>query len=385
MSDTVERLVEFGHALRSEGLSVGTSELLDFCVAVDLLGPRDLYLAGRTSLVSRQPDIAVYDRVFRAFFRDPAAEIPDAAPELPAEGGDGQAPRDELQLAATGRQAAMAAALASTFESERARSFAEWSPEELAELAALLRRRAMQLPTRRSRRLAPARAGGADLRRTLRRSLRTGGDPFHIARRARRVRARRLVLLLDVSRSMSPYSRALLLFAHAAVRRSRRGEAFCFGTRLTRITRLLDQRRPEDVLARAAAEVLDWDGGTSIGGALKTFLDEYGHRGMARGAVVVIASDGLDAGEPELLGQQMARLGRLAHRSSGSTRSPRASATSRSRGGGVGVEQDWTSRCRARAAPGGARTDAMATVGICARGAGTKRVHAYPRARPAAV
>ena len=240
--------------------------------------------------------------------------MPDGAPELPAEGGDVQAPRNELQLGDTGRRAAMAAALASTFESERTRKFADWSPEELAELAGLLRRRAMPLPTRRSRRSAPARAGTADLRRTLRRSLGTGGDPLHIARRERRVRARRLVLLLDVSRSMSPYSRALLLFAYAAVRRSRRCEAFCFGTRLTRVTRLLDHRRPEEVLMRAAEEVVDWDGGTSIGSAVKTFLDQYGHRGMARGAVVVIASDGLDAGEPELLGRQMARLGRLAHR-----------------------------------------------------------------------
>lgn len=314
MSDAVEVMVEFGHALRSKGLRVGTSELLDFCLAIDLLGPRDLYWAGRTSLVSRQPEIVVYDRVFRSFFRDPSADMPEATPELPSEGGDAPAPRNELQLGVTARPAAKAAAIASTFESERTRSFAEWSPDELAELAALLRRRSIQLPTRRSRRLAPARAGGADLRRTLRHSLRTGGDPFRIARRARRVRPRRLVLLLDVSRSMSPYSRALLLFAHAAVRRSRRGEAFCFGTRLTRVTGLLDQRRPEDVLARAAAEVLDWDGGTSIGVALKTFLDEYGHRGMARGAVIVIASDGLDAGAPELLEHQMARLGRLAHR-----------------------------------------------------------------------
>lgn len=313
MSDTVDVLVEFGRALRAEGVGVGTSELLDFCLAVDLLGPRELYWAGRTSLVSRQRDLAVYDRVFRSFFRDPSAELPEATPELPAEGGDGSAARGEVQLRATGRRAAQEAALASAFETERERSFAEWSPEELADLAVLLRRRSMQLPPRRTRRLAPSRAGQPDLRRTLRHSLRTGGDPLEIARRARRERRRRLVLLLDVSRSMSAYSRALLLFAHATVRRSRGGEAFCFGTRLTRVTSLLDQRRPEDVLHRAAAEVLDWDGGTCIGASVKSFLDDYGHRGMARGAVVVIASDGLDAGDPELLERQMARLARLAH------------------------------------------------------------------------
>jgi uncharacterized protein with von Willebrand factor type A (vWA) domain len=313
MSDTIDVLVEFGRTLRAEGVRVGTSELLDFCVAVDLLGPRDLYWAGRTSLVSRQADLATYDRVFRAFFRDPSADIPDGAPELPTEGGDPRPSPGDIRLGPTRRGSAATSALASTFESERERSFADWSPDELARLGALLRRQAMRLPPRRSRRRAPARTGLPDLRRTLRSSLRTGGDPLHVARRARQDQPRRLVLLLDVSRSMSPYSRALLLFAYSAVRRSRRGEAFCFGTRLTRITRLLDQRRPQDVLDRAAAEVLDWDGGTRIGQAIKSFLDEYGHRGMARGAVIVIASDGLDAGEPELLERQMARLGRLAH------------------------------------------------------------------------
>lgn len=314
MSDTVDVLVEFGRTLRAEGVRVGTSELLDFCVAVDLLGPSDLYWAGRTSLVSRQVDLATYDRVFRAFFRDPSLDMPVGSPELPAEGSEPRTSGGEVRVGPTRRAAAATPALATTFDSERERNFADWSPDELARLAALLRNNAMQLPARRSRRLTPARTGPPDLRRTLRRSLRTGGDPLHVARRARRDQPRRLVLLLDVSRSMSPYSRALLLFAYAALRKSRRGEAFCFGTRLTRITSLLNQRRPQDVLLRAAAEVLDWDGGTRIGETVKAFLDDYGHRGMARGAVVVIASDGLDAGDPEVLERQMARLGRLAHR-----------------------------------------------------------------------
>jgi uncharacterized protein with von Willebrand factor type A (vWA) domain len=122
------------------------------------------------------------------------------------------------------------------------------------------------------------------------------------------------VLLLDVSGSMADYSRALLFFAHAALRADRRWEAFCFGTRLTRVTGALATRDPDAALERAAAEVVDWEGGTRIGESLKTFLDEFGHSGMARGSVVVICSDGLDVGDPELLAGQMARLARLAHR-----------------------------------------------------------------------
>jgi uncharacterized protein with von Willebrand factor type A (vWA) domain len=167
---------------------------------------------------------------------------------------------------------------------------------------------------RRSRRRRAARRGAPDLRRTLRRSFRTAGEPIERAWRERRLQPRRLVLLLDVSGSMADYSRALVMFAHAALRANPRWEAFCFGTRLTRVTRPLRSAGHDEALRRAAAEVVDWDGGTRIGESLKGFLDEFGHRGMARGAVVVLCSDGLEVGDPELLGEQMARLSRLAHR-----------------------------------------------------------------------
>jgi hypothetical protein len=113
---------------------------------------------------------------------------------------------------------------------------------------------------------------------------------------------------------MADYSRALVLFAHAALRAQPDWEVFCFGTRLTRLTRALSVGDPNEAFSRAAQKVVDWDGGTRIGEAFKRFLDEYGHQGLARGAVVVVCSDGLDVGEPELLGEQMARLSRLAHR-----------------------------------------------------------------------
>jgi hypothetical protein len=122
------------------------------------------------------------------------------------------------------------------------------------------------------------------------------------------------VLLVDVSGSMSPYARALVDFAHATVRADRRFEAFAFGTRLTRLTRALDTDRLDDARWRAAEAAADWDGGTRIGASLKTFCDRYGRPGLARGAVVVICSDGLEVGDADALGRQMAVLHRLAHR-----------------------------------------------------------------------
>jgi len=172
----------------------------------------------------------------------------------------------------------------------------------------------LAVPERRTRRRGPSRSGDPDLRRTLRRALRTGGEPSLPAWRDRRRRRRRLVLLLDVSGSMAAYSRALVVFAHAALRADQHFEAFSFGTRLTRLTRPLSTARPDEALRRAARQAEDWDGGTRIGASLKSFLDHFGHPGLARGAVVVICSDGLEIGEPELVAAQMQRLHRLAYK-----------------------------------------------------------------------
>ena len=145
--------------------------------------------------------------------------------------------------------------------------------------------------------------------------MRTGGEPIDRAWRRRRVRPRRLLLVLDVSGSMSTYSRALAMFAHAALRTGPDWEAFAFGTRLTRMTRALGANAdPDAAFAAAAAEVTDWDGGTRIGESLKRLIDEHGRTGVVRGATCVILSDGLEVGDPELLGAQMERLARLAHR-----------------------------------------------------------------------
>src|SRR5205085_7203312 len=175
----------------------------------------------------------------------------------------------------------------------RTTSFARLTEEELALLPALVERLRLTPPLRRSRRRHAARAGELDLRRTLRQSFRTGGDPVARRYRARVRRPRRLVFVVDVSRSMSPYARGLLVFAHAALRADPRWEAFCFGTRLTRLTRALATTDPDEALRQASEAALDWDGGTRIGASIRTFLDRYGHAGLARGGVVVVCSDAL--------------------------------------------------------------------------------------------
>ena len=152
------------------------------------------------------------------------------------------------------------------------------------------------------------------MRRTLRGSLRTAGDPIHLARRHRRVARRRLVLLCDISGSMEPYARAYLQFLAGAAAAGPNAEAFAFATRLTRLTRALGSRNPERAIQRAAETAPDWSSGTRIGDALKAFNDRHGRRGMARGAVVVILSDGWERGDPALVGREMERLARLAHR-----------------------------------------------------------------------
>jgi uncharacterized protein with von Willebrand factor type A (vWA) domain len=169
-------------------------------------------------------------------------------------------------------------------------------------------------PQRLTRRARRARRGDhLDVRATLRASHRTGGDPVRQVRRRRRLRHRPLVVLCDISGSMEPYSRAFLAFLHGAVGGAD-AEAFVFATRLTRLTRALRGNRPDLAIGRAAAAAPDWSGGTRIGEALLHFNDRHGRRGMARGAVVVIVSDGWETGDPALVGREMERLHRLAHR-----------------------------------------------------------------------
>jgi uncharacterized protein with von Willebrand factor type A (vWA) domain len=218
----------------------------------------------------------------------------------------------ESDESAASRDATIAAASAEERLSEK--NFDELSPEELAQLRRLMRRLSLATPERRTRRARRGRRGERiDLRATMRASHRTGGDPVRVARRKRRTRRRPLVMVLDISGSMEPYARALLQFLSTGVAGAS-GEAFVFATRLTRLTRALRGRSPQAAIERAAAAAPDWSGGTRIGEALAELNDRYARRGLARGAVVVILSDGWERGDPSAVGREMERLRRLAYR-----------------------------------------------------------------------
>jgi uncharacterized protein len=331
-SDALRTLVGFARELRRRGLPVGTDRIVTFCRCVGLLVPADreaVYWSARSALLSRREDVEVFDAAFERFFGSPrvssAPEPRDRlwldqptpfedAPDDPA-GGDG-ALTDGPPIRGRGAEGAEGAAgpLASGTEVLRAKSFAEMDDAERRRAARLIRELAVRMPSRSTRRLRSSPHGSrVDVATTLRRSLRTQGEPIHRSWRTRGRRTRPLVVLVDVSGSMAPYSRALLLFAHAAMSSGRRVEAFCFGTRLTRVTRTLRTRDPDRALRHIGARVEDWEGGTRIGRSLRNLLEEWSQRSALRGAVVVVCSDGLERGDPALLGQQMARLRRLAH------------------------------------------------------------------------
>ena len=315
-------LVGFARELRAAGLTVGTGDVLTYCSAMTPLDPSDLvdvYWAGRATLVSRHEDIAVYDQVFRWYFLDEGAPgakqllLPALASAL-SEAGlvmpevSPEPPSDSEEKPVLGW-------MASDVDALKHRSFAACTPAELAALRRIMTRIRLTPPRRRTRRTRSAPSGRApDMRRTIRESMRMHGEPAELFFRQRKTRLRPLILILDVSGSMADYSRHLLQFAYSARRAAARVEVFCFGTRLTRITRALEHRQPDLALAQAAQAVVDWDGGTRIGQSLDTFVRRWGRNGMCRGGVVIICSDGLDRGDPELLAGAMERLSRLCYR-----------------------------------------------------------------------
>jgi uncharacterized protein with von Willebrand factor type A (vWA) domain len=320
--DAAEIAVAFSSVLRGVGLTVPTSSTIAFGEALACTGIDDrdsTYWAGRATLVRRPEDREPYDRAFAVFWEqatgDPAA-IPDEQPltitlAIDSDHDAGSPPESappsddpiiELRFSAT--------------EVLRRKDFTEYTPEELTEAQRMMTRLRLVGSRRRSLRLAVADAATdiPDLRRTVRAAMRAGGEPIRRHYRRPGTRQRRLVLLLDVSGSMEPYARALIRFVHAAVAGRQKVEAFALGTRLTRVTRELSSRDPDEALRRAAGRVVDYGGGTRLGDGLRQFNDEWGQRGMARGAIVVILSDGWDRGDPALLAEQMQRLHRVAHK-----------------------------------------------------------------------
>ena len=313
----VGHVVTFGRVLREAGFEIGPGRSTDAVRAlgaVDLARRDDVYFSLRQTLVSRRDELAVFDRAFDAWFLrapvQPASGEQAPEPMLRLEGaasdgedgGDEERDDDALEVGASGQ------------ELLRDKDFAELSDVELVRLRELIERIARTRPLRRSRRTRRDSLGeGVDVRGMIRRSLRTGGDPVDRPLRARKKVPRRLVLLCDVSGSMDSYARALLLFLHAAVGAGRGVEAFAFGTRLSRLTPDLATRDPMAALARCTEEVVDWGSGTRIGASLREFNEVWGRRGLSRGAIVVVVSDGWEREDPGLVGSEMARLARAAY------------------------------------------------------------------------
>jgi uncharacterized protein len=343
----------FSRRLHEAGVPVTAERSAQLARALTMTEPvsrRRLYFATRAVVLTDRAQRPAFDRVFAEVFGVgaemlPADQLPedsrrvvaphqrwgdvaaapltstpgDSGPERPELGGPSRSP-DGGEVS---EQELPVPMIASDEEVLRGKRFDELAPDELAALYELMARLTVATPRRLSRRRERARHGARiDVRATMRRSLRTGGDPIRLARRRRRRERRRLVLLCDISGSMEPYARAYLQFltcaagtAGPAGRAGRvENEAFVFATRLTRVTRALRSRHPERAIAQAAAAAPDWSSGTRIGDALRAFNDRHGRRGMARGAVVVILSDGWERGDPTLVGRELERLSRLAYR-----------------------------------------------------------------------
>lgn len=333
--------VGFSTALRRAGLPVPPDRAARLAEAVRFVPPhaRDaLYWTSRVVLVSRREQLPLFDAVFAAVFDgmlDPADSRGDtsAAPRIDGEARTRPTATDERPSGAEARtphpamspggdsergvgpEREAVLAMASSDEHLHDVAFAELAADELAEMRRLVSKIVLATPTRRSRRTrrTPHRSARLDLRRTVRSAHRTGGDSIRLIYSQRRTRPRRLVFLCDVSASMEPYTRVFLSLLQGSVVGAG-AEAFVFSTRLTRLTRQLAVRNPDQALARAASAAPDWAGGTRLAESIRSFVDGHGRRGLARGAVIVVLSDGWAQDAPELVGEQMARLSRLAYR-----------------------------------------------------------------------
>jgi uncharacterized protein with von Willebrand factor type A (vWA) domain len=309
-----EILLGFAAAVRAAGVPVTADRTHNFLEATSLVGLDDAtatWLAGRATLCGGPDDLARYDQVFDAWFLDKSGlsrsgqppQGPTRTVELPSEyDAEGELDDDVLKVAA------------SDTEVLRSRDVAELSAADRARLARMFETLRPRAPRRRALRRTPWRRGDVDVSRTLRRMLHHLGEPDRVAWRRRGSRPRRVVLLIDVSGSMSSYADALLRLAHRYVMTSGQVEVFTIGTRLTHLTRAMRVHDAERAIVAAGRAVPDWSGGTRLGEGLRAFLDRWGQRGMARGSVVVIFSDGWERGDPALLAEQAARLSRLAHR-----------------------------------------------------------------------
>jgi uncharacterized protein len=342
--DLAEITARFGARLRYAGLPVGPGRCERFATAVTIARPRTqeaLFLCALATLVSGRDEIeilrAVFSEVFGGLSDLPAAPGDQNSPPVPQRpppaddllaraaqaarthvaetlpSGTPDATGDETDPSSPDREIEHRY-LGSTVERLAGKDFAELSESELLLLAGLMRSLTLAVPLRRSRRQQRRPRGPrTDMRSTLRLARRTGGHAYRLISRAPQRRPRRLVVLCDISGSMEPYARAMIQLLYCAAGGAR-AEVFTFATRLTRLTPELSRALPAAALRRAGQAAPDWLGGTRIGASLKEFNDVYGRRGMARGAVVVIISDGWDTGDPEVLRREMERLSLVAYR-----------------------------------------------------------------------
>jgi uncharacterized protein len=339
-TDLAEVVGRFGFLLHAAGVPVTPTASARFAEAVVLARPErttELYWLARVTLVPGQAHLDAFERVFDQVFRglldavnanrNPHGQVgstrpSEGTPPKPRNERSDNPPGGEARPgmpgsgSSNGEDGEEDGVLAAASADERLtkKAFGICTPSELQQLYRLMGAFKLDPPRRRSRRTRINPSGrDLDLRATLRVAQRTGGDPVRQIRRRRRERPRRVVLIADVSGSMESYGRAYLYLLHSAVR-SIGAEAFVFATRLHRLTRPLALQHPANALARAMAAAPDWSGGTRIGEALKAFNDQHARRGVGRGAIVVIVSDGWEGADVALLGREMERLSRLAHR-----------------------------------------------------------------------
>jgi uncharacterized protein with von Willebrand factor type A (vWA) domain len=318
-----ELFIEFAHDLRFHGMVIGSDDVITYLSAISVLDASDImdvYWSGRITLVRKKDNIPLYNKRFQAFFLDISDNEPDARKvklkssanagatlEVPntEQGVPGEVIEDETRLGY----------MASAADISRHKAFADCSDEELNRFRKLISMLKVSPPKRRTYRTQSTPKGKVlDMRRMARETMRSLGEPKDLMYIKRKEKLRSIVFILDVSGSMADYSRNLLQLAYSARRANTKVEVFCFGTRLTRITKSIDKRTPDEAMRLAGESVLDWDGGTRIGDSIAAFVKESRRSRLGRGAIVVICSDGLDQGEPQALDKAMQTLSRLAHK-----------------------------------------------------------------------
>lgn len=321
----LSHVLAFAHLLRIMGVEVSSGQTLDLVRALEyvpIIGREDLRNAARATLICRREDLPQFESAFAFFWRTPSFDPMMMAlpvlkmpprnlrlPKPPRDSGDGEGEGEEQE-----EKIGLTMAY-SQGETLRTKDFGSFSWEEVQACKELLKTLAWRIPVRRTRRTKPTPRGRRiDMRRVLRRNMRYGGEPIILPRRKIRTHQRPLVVLCDISGSMDRYSRILLQFVHTISNGLRDVEAFVFGTRLTRVTRLLRERDIDDAVALVSKQVIDWSGGTRIGDTLKQFNYVWARRVLGRGPVVLLISDGWDRGDPKLLGREVERLQRSCHR-----------------------------------------------------------------------